>query len=70
MNEEPSIEIVGDADAGSPPRHNAATSGVALMITRAQRADLRALSYAGEAIGAMTPTHAHEILRDARRQDP
>ena len=65
MSDEPSI----DDDAGAPPSSTGnAPSGFPLMITRAQRADLRALGHTDEAIGAMTPATAHDILRDTRRQ--
>ncbi len=37
--------------------------GVSLMITKAQRADLRARGFTAEAIGEMTPAQAHAILR-------
>ena len=64
MSDEPSI----DDDVGAPPATADAVSGFPLMITRAQRADLRALGHTDEAIGAMTPATAHDILRETRRQ--
>lgn len=50
------------ADARAAPDDARAEIGVSLMITRRQRAALRALGIAEEAIHQMTPAQAHEIL--------
>ena len=67
MSDEPSNENAEAGDVGSPPPHTAAPPGVPLMITKAQRAALRALGHADEAIAEMTPIRAHAILGEAQR---
>ncbi len=65
MGEEPCDDTVPLGEA--PPPHERSAPGVALMITKAQRAALRLLNYSDAAIFEMTPARAHEILREAQR---
>ena len=66
MGEEP-CDDTGPLGEATHPHERSAPPGVALMITKAQRAALRLLNYSDAAIFEMTPARAHEILREAQR---
>lgn len=57
-------------DADPPSAAEVAPAdGVSLMITKRQRAELRALGIADDAVATMTPREAHELLREGKPGD-
>jgi len=54
------LTILDEASPGSV--RSAVKAGVSLMITRQQKADLRALGYSAEQIRDMKPEEPHRVL--------